>query len=112
MNALRIIHPAQKGKIMTKPSPANVSLPIFTALMGQPTGATLSREDVAIQDLHAEGALEGRATNALRESNREDTQILFKQAGLNKWLNTPYVLNSIMITVLGIAASGLVYLLR
>ena len=97
---------------MRKPSPANVSMPVFATLLGKPTGATMCRSGVVERDMnHGKQSL-GRATNALRESNRENTQILYQQAGINGWLNAPYVLNIGLVALLSAVATALVYLIR
>jgi len=97
---------------MRKPSPANISMPIFTSLLGQPTGSTMCRRDVLEQDMAHCKQRPATATNALRESNRENTQILYREAGINAWLNAPYALNIALVGLLTAVATALVYLVR
>ena len=72
----------------------------------------MSREAILDENLPNEYVSGAQATNALRESNREDTRILYQQAGVSKWINQPYVLNLLLLSTLSIVATGLVYLLR
>ena len=72
----------------------------------------MSRGDILKDDVQNENISERRSSNALRESNREDTRILYQQAGISKWLNKPYALNLALVSTLSIVATGLVYLLR
>jgi hypothetical protein len=97
---------------MIKPSPADISIPALTALIGNPTGATMSRSGIAEPNGIKDKTRARQPTNALRESNRQDTGILYRQAGINAWLNAPYALNIVLVSVLGIMATGLVYLVR
>jgi len=100
---------------MHKPSfPSDSAAPIFSSLLGQPTGSTLQRGDLP-QYAHVSRLkpvmTERAPTNALRESNRQATYILARQAGIHSWINTPYLLNVVSVVVLGVVASGFVYLL-
>ena len=87
-------------------------MPVFATLLGQPTGTTMCRSDVVEQGMTQGKHSVGTATNALRESNRENTQILHQQAGINAWLNAPYALNIGLVALLSAVATALVYLVR
>ena len=102
---------------MQKPSPADIAPPVMGALLGHPTGSTLGRSAISQNDfnlyLESDNANQTHnPTNALRESNREDTQILYRQAGINLWLNAPFALNVALLAILSGIATGLVYLVR
>lgn len=93
---------------MKSHSSSNVAAPALAALLGEPTGSTWLRGHRPQAQSEEEATFAGLAapTNALRESNRENTQVLYRQAGLRQWAAGSSGLKLFMVVALCAVATS------